>query len=257
MGCVGNHEMKFNGTHYTERFQLYNILGVKSGSGQNNWWFSWEYLSGGALVHMVAISTEIYYVYVDNEVPPDFSVQRKAQYEWLQKDLAAAQAKGADWIIVYGHRPMYCSNVDDPPSCSNDTNTLKYGINGSYGLEAILKNYSVDIYLSGHQHSYERTYPVYQDESQMQENHTYVNSSDPVHIVSGNAGNQEDLDWFGPVYEPWSCVRSSTYGYGHLKVYNKTHLYWDQIIAEGVGLDWLWMVKNEASLLEQIIQINQ
>jgi hypothetical protein len=244
MGCVGNHEMKYNGTHYTERFQVYDVLGKNSGSN-NNWYFSWEYVSGGALVHMAAISTEIYYVYVDNEQPPDFSIQRQQQYEWLQKDLASAKSRGASWLIVYGHRPMYCSNIDDPPSCWNDTDKLKNGLNDTFGLEEILHDFDVDIYLSGHQHSYERTFPVYQEGSEQQDNHTYVSPSLPIHIITGNAGNQEDLDWFGDMYAPWSAVRSATYGYGHLVVYNKTTLYWEQLIAEGAASDWLWVVKED------------
>jgi len=44
---------------------------------------------------MAAITTEVYFVYVDNEQPPDLSAQMKAQYQWLQKDLANARAVGS------------------------------------------------------------------------------------------------------------------------------------------------------------------
>ena len=59
LGVQGNHEGKWNASHYRNRFTAYQDLGRQSQSG-NNWWFSWEYVSGGALVHFVAINTEMY-----------------------------------------------------------------------------------------------------------------------------------------------------------------------------------------------------
>jgi hypothetical protein len=48
---------------------------------------------------------------------------------------------------------------------------------------------------------------------------------------------------------PWSVVRSSTYGYGHLTVYNSTHLYWEQLLDEGRGgKDPLWIIKKSKRL---------
>ena len=48
-------------------------------------------------------STEVYY-----------SKGATEQLAWLKEDLAKAN-KNRDkqpWVIAYGHRPMYCSNVD-------------------------------------------------------------------------------------------------------------------------------------------------
>lgn len=66
------------------------------------------------------------------------------------------------------------------------------------------------------------------------------------HIVTGAAGCPENLDYFAPVQQhPWSVVRSSTYGFGHLIVYNSTHLYWEQLLSEGAGgKDPLWIIKQ-------------
>jgi hypothetical protein len=52
-------------------------------------------------VHYVMISTEIYFFYPT-------MVER--QYDWLEMDLQNANANRteAPWIIVLGHRPMYC-----------------------------------------------------------------------------------------------------------------------------------------------------
>jgi hypothetical protein len=64
--------------------------------------------------------------------------------------------------------------------------------------------------------------------------------------LSGAAGNHEELDSYDEVfYGPWSAVRSASYGYGHLKVFNQTHLYWEQMLYENdQDQDWLWIVRQ-------------
>jgi len=224
------------------------LIGKECGTN-NNWWYSWDYVSGGARVHFASINTEVYYVYVDEFPPPDLTPQMIAQYKWLDQDLEQARENGADWIVVYGHRPMYCSNVDGT-DCTYDAEVLRRGVNGTtqWGLEEILGRHKVDIYLCGHEHSYERTFPVYQGVWEKQLNHTFINPESPTHIISGSAGCQEDYDYFDDVfYGPWSVLRSASYGYGHLRVYNSSHLYWDQLLSEGqAGLDYLWIIKDAA-----------
>jgi hypothetical protein len=250
MGCEGNHEGKYNSSHYTNRFAAY-AQAANDSLSNINWWYSWDYISGGAMVHMVSISTEVYYDYVDNNQSPDLSIARRSQYQWLDRDLAAARKRGVDWIIIYGHRPMYCSNSDDLSDCFGDTNVLRNGYNGKeWGLEDLFNKYSVDLYLGAHEHSYERCFPVYKGHIDpnvdlRRTNHTYLKPQYTTHIISGSAGCQELLEPYDPVfYGPYSVVRSSTYGYGHLKIYNGTHLYWDQLLDEGKqGIDWLWLIK--------------
>ena len=59
-------------------------------------------------VHFVSISTEFYYFL-------NFGIHTVIrQYKWLEQDLQRAVANGArtPWIIVFGHRPMYCTGKD-------------------------------------------------------------------------------------------------------------------------------------------------
>jgi len=248
MGTVGNHDTKYNASHYTHRFAAYLPAARNSGS-DTNWWYSWDYVSGGATVHMVSIDTEMYFDYVDEFPAPDQTIPRRRHYEWLDKDLARAR-NTADWLIVFGHRPMYCSNDDSDHDCFSDTNTLRNGWNGTYPLEELLYRHGVDLYLSGHEHSYERVFPTYKSRIDptvvvTDMNHTYTGARFPTHLVSGSAGCDEYFDTFSnATYGLWSVFRSSTYGYGHLRVHNATHLHWDQLLDEGrAGRDWLWLVK--------------
>ena len=156
---------------------------------------------------------------------------------------------------MYGHRPLYCSNVDDMPDCSSDAETLRFGINDTslYGLEVILMKYNVDLYLCGHEHSYERSFPVFNGTVQPQDTTHYLNPLYPIYIVTGSAGCQEGFDYYDKVfYGPYSAFRSSSYGYGHLTVYNSTHLYWDQYLDEGrSGTDYFWIEKESTKIAQQ------
>jgi len=235
MVCVGNHEFAYNYSHYSNR--LSGITGQSSGSN-TNWFFSYDI----SYVHFVAFSSEVYFQdYLNQSVV--------AQYNWLKQDLQKANANRAKtpWIIAYAHRPVYCSNVDDIPDCTADAQTLRRGVNGQYSIEDLLAEYNVDIYFSAHEHSYERTWPVYRGViDKDQENHTYVNPKYPVYIINGAGGCQEYLDWYDEVfYGPWSVTRSSSYGYGHLSIQNATHLLWRQYLSNGdEGMDTLQMVKD-------------
>ena len=70
------------------------------------------------------------------------------RYAWLDSDLSSARTRGVDWLIVYGHRPMYCSNIDDLPDCSIDATALRDGwLNQTtgereYGMEVLFGKYS-------------------------------------------------------------------------------------------------------------------
>jgi len=217
--------------------------------------FSWDYMSGDALVHVAAINSEMYYTYVDETIPPDYSWQRAAQWAWLDADLTAAKERGASWQLVYAHRPLYCSNVDDMPDCSSDAEMMRKGwTNGTtepeWGLETLFLRHKIDLFISGHEHSYERIHPVYNGSvdwsAVSSDGHTYTNAQYPVYIVTGSAGCQELFDLFDDVFMgPWSAARSSTYGFGSLQVHNTTHLFWEQILDEGnQGTDIMWIIKD-------------
>lgn len=184
----------------------------------------------------------------------EFSRMMADQWNWIVDDLTKAYDSGEyDWIFAYSHRPFYCSNTDDIPDCTHDAAKLRKGIpsgpNGEYqwGIETALSVRPIDLYMSAHEHSYERTLPVKNGTIDFQKDvNKYIDPKYPAHIITGSGGCREYYDYFDEVfYGAWSVFRSASYGYGHLTVYNSTHLYWDQIIDEDrAPRDTMWIIKK-------------
>lgn len=119
-----------------------------------------------------------------------------AQLPWLDRELAASTAP---WKIVYGHHNIYSSG--------------HYGVNEARWaqiLKHFFKRYGVQLYLNGHDHSYERTIPI--------EGTTYL-------ITGSGAG----LRAVGR--SPWTAYSASRLGFGAMEIYA------DHLVIRGIGPD--------------------
>jgi len=145
-------------------------------------------------VHIVALNT------YDNFVDDGDRIQRM----WLEEDL---KKSGDKWTIVMMHAPFYNSNAAH--AMEAELMRQKY--------EPILLKYGVDIVLSGHVHSYERS-----NETGVYDNEP--NACGPVYLNLGDGGNREGthgLSWNEP--QPiWSAFREMSFGVGSLEVISDT-----------------------------------
>jgi acid phosphatase type 7 len=139
MTCPGNHEEAQGFLQYLYRFMLQpsnsgltptGVPGLAGGL-PNSMYFSWNV----GLVHFVAVSTEAYFFYAG----------AAAQYAWLEADLASVNRSATPWLIVYGHRSIYCSCDSD---CDADATTVR---EGAQGLEALFMRFGVDLWINGHE----------------------------------------------------------------------------------------------------------
>ena len=76
------------------------------------------------------------------------------QYDWIQQDLIAAN-KNRDqrpWIVVHGHESLYCSCDEDCDATAAAIRAGPFG-NSTYGLEQLLFDQGVDLWLNGHEHN--------------------------------------------------------------------------------------------------------
>ncbi|KAI8784304.1 iron/zinc purple acid phosphatase protein isoform X1 [Biomphalaria glabrata] len=262
MTCPGNHEQAYNFSHYRNRFAM------PGDDGRTYYSFNI------GPVHFVSVSTELIFFWHYG------AMQVYWQYEWLKKDLEEASKpenrQKQPWIVVFGHRPMYCSS-DDTDDCTrfesieankpenrakrpwivvfghrpmycSSTGTADCTMSESitrkgipvlhlFGLEDVLYDYGVDLAIWAHEHSYERLWPLY-DRKVMNGSYDepYTDPKAPVHIITGSAGCRENVSGFVPNPPEWSAFHSMDYGYTRMHVLNKTHMNIEQVSDEKDGL---------------------
>lgn len=209
-------EALHNFTAYNSRFRMPS---GESGAHAENMWYSFNY----GPIHFVNIDTETDFPGAphDDILPGYNNGGFGDQLKWLEQDLKQANASRnlRPWIFVGGHRPMYSIlNVDSNGNLTNPPASL------AAAVEDMFHNYGVDIYFCGHQHSYERQWPVYRTQPEK----TYNDPSATVYIVNGAAGNTElhTPYWFEQ-HPEWNVMKNNEdYGYGMLTIYNSTTLHW-------------------------------
>ncbi|KAF7267331.1 hypothetical protein GWI33_019449 [Rhynchophorus ferrugineus] len=213
MTCAGNHEEANNFSHYRNRFSM---------------------------------PGEVYYFM-------NYGIKSLVfQYEWLETDLKKAtlpaNREKHPWIIVVGHRPMYCSN-NNTDDCTHYETLTRTGLPflSWFGLEDLFYEYGVDLQIWAHEHSYERLWPIYNYTVYNGSYHApYTNPKAPVHFTTGSAGCKEGREEFKGKRPEWSAFISQDYGYTRLKAFNSTHLYWEQISddKQGAIIDSIWYIKD-------------
>lgn len=172
MAVPGNHE-------HTGKLELESYLGrlVLPGDERN-----YSFVCGNAL--MVGLDSGRYY---DKPIPELAA--------WLERELAIASVnRDIKWIVVFFHFPPFGTGPAGPWKEGRET------------LSPILDRFGVDLVLNGHQHSYERSWPVLADGSVPERN--YKNPQGPVYVITGGSGGP-DLTGYDPSLPPWSAFRAS------------------------------------------------
>lgn len=214
----------YNFTAYKYRFDNPG----KECQSNTNMYFSFDY--GNA--HFIGYSFEKEAGFAPDMKPPDGE-----QYVWLKQDLEWASAPenrtARPWIIMYGHRDLYCSNVGgEYIPCYVQAATYR-----SY-IEDLINEHGVDLVVQAHVHGkahslslcppsspptplaltqsvdYERTLPVYNNTVVSTD---YNNPGAPTYVVAGTGGNREGTSTDYPDDPPaWSQFYSTKLGFGHI-----------------------------------------
>ena len=66
----------------------------------------------------------------------------------IEDDLKSINKSETPWIVVYSHYPIFCSDMTDK-LCSSQGKSMN-------GINNLMKLYNVSLYISGHEHAYER-----------------------------------------------------------------------------------------------------
>ncbi|CAJ0582052.1 unnamed protein product, partial [Mesorhabditis spiculigera] len=217
MVIAGNHEDdNENFTNYKMRFHM-----PKNGADDGTF-YSFDL----GPVHFVGINTENYGYYYKYGTDSIYT-----QYDWLQKDLEMVDRSKTPWLISYQHRPFYCSN-DNSGDCSAFENQIvRTGFMDMPGLEPLFLKYGMDMGFWGHEHSYERFYPI-ANKVYYNDKDPYNNPDAPVYIVTGSAGCHSGYADFTNPPLPFSAKQVNDYGYSIMTIKDRSTMYLEQISIE-------------------------
>jgi hypothetical protein len=164
------------------------------------------------------------------------------QYRWLEKDLASIDREKTPWVIAMSHRPMYSSE------------SSAYQLNIRNAFEPLLLQYSVDAYLSGHIHWYERLLPLGRngtiETSSIIDNNTYYTGTGKslAHVINGMAGNIESHSTLAsgePLLNITAVLNQKDYGFSTLTFGNGSVATWRFVKGNGSGVgDELTLVRK-------------
>ncbi|MEE3192720.1 MAG: purple acid phosphatase, partial [Candidatus Thermoplasmatota archaeon] len=217
MYAPGNHEEEayYDFDAYETRFYV---------QGSNPFWYSFIFES----IYFISLSSE-------HDYEPG-----SQQYNWLEGELQAVDRQATPWLVVFAHRPMYSSN-------SAHGSEVEF----RDAMEGLLYDYGVDLAIWGHDHSYERSYPVFQEEplsnSTSSAEEPYYNPGAPIHVVAGMSG-RSIYDEFDEPQPAWSAYREAVYGYTVFEVTPQGELHFSFIRnSDGAVADQFWISKVEPS----------
>ena len=158
MPVQGNHE--FGGifrSYYKENFLLPE-------NGNDEWYYSFSW----GLAHFTALDSETHGL-------PPYTVQ---DLNWIKEDLElAATDPTVLWNFVYFHQPPFASASHEE----------RLDIKSQWC--PLFEQYGVDIVFNGHNHFYERSYPVnHKNEYNATGDPNYFDPEYPIYVISGAAG---------------------------------------------------------------------
>ena len=177
--CIGNHEK--------DHAQYYKYFALP----KPEYHYSFKYGNGE-------------FFSLDTNRPVD---SESAQYRWLDKALAASDAK---WKIVYHHHPCYSSDSDDYGNTEKASST--YGAPKHKALIALYDKHKVDLVMNGHIHAYERTWPLRGGKVDAKAGTTY--------LTSGGGGGR--LEGFEPTPAFFKNQSRVDYHFCHVTVHGGT-----------------------------------
>lgn len=180
---------------------------------------------------------DVHFIAMNSDFPMvNFRGKEYLEYfqNWLKNDL-----KNTDktWKVAYLHRPLYCSWIST--GCDADAKILR-----NY-FDKLLYEGNVDLVLAGHNHNYERMFPIYNNEVDFDsisiDENKYVNPKFPVHVICGSTGTKEGHHDYEPL--EFSKIVSSKTGVCQLQ-FTQNRMRLEFISVDGDKVDDFEIVKT-------------
>jgi acid phosphatase type 7 len=187
MTSPGNHELYWNFTAYRARLGMSMPPTVPAAGS-------------GAMYYTLQVGP-VPFVFLDSESWIDTGNIDPMQLQWFQTYMNTLNRTATPVVTVAQHRPLYCCECGDILSAILREES-----------EQSIVNHHIDLHLSGHQHNYQRLYPLING-TLVSTN--YTNPNAPVYVVNGAAGNREGQMGFHKS-APYYGSGSSEYGFSYI-----------------------------------------
>ena len=148
-----------HGNHENYRDAYFKRLALPG----NERWYSLDV----AKAHFVCLDTGV------SDSEPELIAQQSA---WLESDLSNAKERGCDWTMVYFHRSPYAEGGH-----GNMQDVID-------GWVPIFDRYKVDVVFTGHDHFYQRTFPVRAGAVTDDAEDYYRRPRGTIYVTTGGAG---------------------------------------------------------------------
>lgn len=183
MAAIGNHEnedIKVDGVEKSIGYVAYLARFAHPG---NEKWYSFDY----GRARFVSVNSDDY--------------SNAEQLKWIDRTLAKARSdRNVKWLIVLQHHPLYGTSKgrgDNP------------GLIRAFA--PLFDRYKVDLVLAGHDHHYERQYPLRHGTITSNAQSGYKRGDGTLYIIQGGGGKSL-YDFSDP--KPEICaVREKSHGY--------------------------------------------
>lgn len=124
--------------------------------------------------------------------------------------MAFIDRKVTPWVFVVMHCPWYNSNTAHVGE--------QQAVLMREAMEPLLYKYHVNFVMTGHVHAYERTHPVFQNQTV---------SDGVMYVTIGDGGNSEGHAISYSDAPVWSAYRNGTqYGHAELAILSKDKMEW-------------------------------
>jgi predicted phosphodiesterase len=165
VAALGNHDDHSSAM----KNRYHSLFDLADEDPDKDWLFSFNYLN----VHFLAMNTEA------------GDSKGSEQYKFVQEDLAAAASNtDVTWIVVFMHVPMYTSPSEHEPEADIQRD-----------FHPLFDQYGVDLVLYGHNHNYQRSYPLKHNASnpaspiiETTEKADYKDPQGQVYVLAGMGG---------------------------------------------------------------------
>ena len=217
MAALGNHEnenIKVDGKSVNIGYEAY-LARFALPEPEKQYWFDY----GNA--RFVSFNSDKY-------ADPD-------QLAWLGRTLSDARRNArVKWLIVFQHHPPYGSSKGR----GDNQGLIK-------AVTPILDQFKVDLVLSGHDHHYERQYPLRDGQVTSRDASRYVQGDGTLYVKHGGGGKSL-YDFIDP--QPEICAyREKTYGYLKVTVPEQGPLVIDALRSDNTLMERIEILPRDRS----------